>query len=137
MQRSFGGLALMMVAALGLLALPGSAIADDYAVMKPITFDNMAVYPIKGESASPFGTSGLQTVEQAEQQGLIQIHHNSDDSVWADNLSSQSLFVPFGTLLAGGRQDQVVGASQFLPPKTECAVGGLLRRSFPINSTAA
>ena len=119
MQRGFGDLALTMAVALGFLALPGSAIALDFVVTRPIAYDNMVVYPVKGDNARAFGTSGLLTVEQAEQQGLIRIHHNSDGSVSVDNLSTQGVFVPFGTLLSGGRQDQVVGTSQFLAPKAQ------------------
>src|SRR5262249_40839485 len=34
-----------------------------------------------------------------------------------ENLSDQSIFIPFGTLLVGGMQDQVVAQDTILPPR--------------------
>jgi hypothetical protein len=101
------------VVAAALTAFGGPAFALDYKIAPPILHDNLAVYLVEGGAA---GQPALLTVEQAAQRGLVRIHRGENSSVTMDNMSGQSLLVPFGTLLGGGLQDQVVGTATILPP---------------------
>lgn len=108
--------------ALALAAFGWPALALDYKIAPPIVHDNLAVYLIDGGAAT---APAPLTVEQAVQRRLVRIHRNENSSVTMDNMSGQSILVPFGTLLAGGLQDQVVGTATILPPNA---------RNVPLNT---
>lgn len=100
-------------ATVALTAFSWAADALDYKIADPVVHDNLAVYPIRSDA---IGVPAPLTVERAARRGLVRIHRNEDSSVTMDNMSGQSIFVPFGTLLTGGLQDQVVRTGTILPP---------------------
>jgi hypothetical protein len=103
--------------ALGSSSWAQSAFALDYQVASPIVHDNMAVYPIKSR-ATP-DRQVLLTLDKAIHGGLAKIHETTDHRVTVDNDSGLAIFVPFGTLLTGGLQDQVVGNGVLVPPNAQ------------------
>jgi hypothetical protein len=99
-----------------LIALSGAAVparAFDFAIDSPIVQENLAVYPIRGGGG---GGAGVLTLDQAMAQGAARIYERSDGPITIQNLSRTAIFVPFGSLIAGGLQDQVVTRSLVVPP---------------------
>jgi hypothetical protein len=99
--------------ALATVSVFGPATARAQTVSAPIVHGNLAVYPIEGGTVSQ---ATPLTIGQAMERGLVKIKQLASGGVRVDNLSSQSIFIPFGTLLAGGLQDQVVSLSTNVPP---------------------
>ena len=103
--------AILVIATASLFGL-GTAVAQT-SVSSPVVYRDMAVYPIEGTTAA----SSPLTIGQAMQRGLAIIRRGTNGAVSVDNLSAQAILVPFGTLLTGGLQDQVVGLNALIPPK--------------------
>jgi hypothetical protein len=104
------GLAALALATVSVFG-PGTARAQ--TVSAPIVHGNLAVYPIEGGTVSQ---ATPLTIGQAMERGLVKIKQLASGGVRVDNLSSQSIFIPFGTLLAGGLQDQVVSLNTIVSP---------------------
>jgi hypothetical protein len=79
----------------------------------PVSFENLSVYFVR--SASSKGSAPL-TLQEASAKGQVRIREMSTGTPLLDNLSGKPIFVPFGTLLTGGLQDQVVSSSLFVGP---------------------
>jgi hypothetical protein len=86
--------------------------AVGYQLSGPLVHDNLAVYFLRGNGA---GAAPL-TLDQAVRGGQAQVRWTASDPITVENLSDRSIFVPFGTLLTGGLQDQVTSTSFLLPP---------------------
>jgi len=103
-----------MAGLFSLAALTGPALCDPAigALSGPVVHDNLAVYFVRGNSA---GAAPL-TLDEAMRNGQAQVRWTRTDPITVENMSDRSIFVPFGALLTGGLQDQVVGTSFMLPP---------------------
>jgi hypothetical protein len=103
-----------MACLFSLAALTGPAVCDPAIgqLSGPVVHDNLAVYFVRGNGS---GAAPL-TLDEAMRNGQAQVRWTRTDPITVENLSDRSIFVPFGTLLAGGLQDQVVGTSFVLPP---------------------
>lgn len=99
------------VCALAPVASPGIAAAD--TVASPLVQGNLAVYPIR---AATSGSESFTPIAEATRDGLAKVYRNSDGRVVVDNQSGSTLFVPMGTLFAGGTQDQVSATGMTIPP---------------------
>ncbi len=83
------------------------------AVSAPVTYENLAVYFVRGNGS---GGAAPLTLDQAVTSGQAKVRWRDGNPITVENLSDLGVFVPFGTLLKGGLQDQVTSASLFLPP---------------------
>ena len=92
--------------------VPGAALPG-YALSGPISYENLSVYFVRGPSSN---APAPLTIQEASAKGLVRIREMSTGNPMLDNLSGKPLFVPFGTLLTGGLQDQVVASSLFVGP---------------------
>lgn len=114
-----------------LAALMGPAISEPI-VSAPVSYDNLSVYFVRGNST---GSTPL-TLDQAVNNGQAKVRWNdSGDPITVENFSNRSLFIPAGTMLRGGLQDQVVGLGTLLPPHS----GPITLATFcidPFRSTA-
>jgi hypothetical protein len=104
-----------MAGLFSLAALTGPAICDPALgpLSGPVVHDNLAVYFVRGSGA---GAPAPLTLDEAMRNGQAQVRWTRTDPITVENMSDRSIFVPFGALLTGGLQDQVVGASFILPP---------------------
>lgn len=91
---------------------PGGA-ASGISLSDPVSYENLSVYFVRGPSSK---APAPLTLQEASAQGLVRIREMSTGSPMLDNLSDKPVFVPFGTLLTGGLQDQVVARSLFVGP---------------------
>jgi hypothetical protein len=111
----------VLVPAFALLAAahvlsPASADAfESYRITGPIVHENLAVYSVHGPGT---GTRPPLTLDSAMASGAAKIHETGKRPLVIENLSDQSIFVPFGALLVGGLQDQVARTSLIVPPRT-------------------
>ncbi len=114
-----------------LAALMGPAISEPI-VSAPVSYDNLSVYFVRGNST---GATPL-TLDQAVNNGQAKVRWNdSGDPITVENFSNRSLFIAAGTMLRGGLQDQVVGLGTLLPPHS----GPMTLATFcidPFRSTA-
>jgi hypothetical protein len=103
--------------AAGLMMLAGAAVpASSFeapSVTTPMARDNLAVYFVHGTGS---GATAPLTLDQALASGAVRIDESSRRPITIENLSSTSIFIPAGTLLLGGLQDQVVASTMILPP---------------------
>lgn len=113
-------------------ALSAPAISEPVpGISAPVAYDNLAVYFVRGNGS---GAAPL-TLDQAVNSGQAEVRWHSGDPITVENFSDQSVFVPFGTLLKGGLQDQVTSVSLLLPPHS----GAVSLATFcvdPFRSTA-
>ena len=108
------GLVTAVVALAALVHLSGTAWAFDYRIADPIVFDNLAVYFIHGGASA--GPSPV-VLEQAAASRDVKIYGATGAMI--ENVSNQSVFIQLGDLLKGGLQDQVVGTSILVPPRSD------------------
>jgi hypothetical protein len=103
--------------AAGLLAFTGgtSFQARSFELATPVARDNLAVYFVHGKGAS---AAAPLTLEQALGTGAVRLNEGPYHPITIENLSDQSIFIPLGTLLVGGLQDQVVAQDTILPPRS-------------------
>jgi hypothetical protein len=103
-----------MACLISLAALTGPAVCDPIVgpLSGPVVHDNLAVYFVRGNG----GGAAPLTLDEAMRSGQAQVRWTRTDPITVENLSDRSIFVPFGALLAGGLQDQVVSTSFVLPP---------------------
>lgn len=89
--------------------------ASAYTVSAPTTYGNISVYLIHGSSNDKVR---LNTLDRALENGEARVTV-SEAGVRVQNFSDTAVFVPFGTVLKGGVQDQVAGADMIVPPHSE------------------
>jgi hypothetical protein len=112
MQHTFLHTAARAFTALVLFNLTSAAHGMEIA--NPIVHDNLAIYFVRDAGQS--GPTPL-TLDQALPRGAIRIH--GDGPFTIENVSGQSVLIQLGDLLKGGLQDQVVGTSFLLPPRSD------------------
>ena len=93
------------------VAAPG---LDRSTVSGPVAHGNLAVYFVHRRTA---GTSPPLALQQAMANGTAQITASRNSLPKISNFSDRPVFVPAGTLLKGGVQDQVVVSSVTIPPR--------------------
>ncbi len=86
--------------------------ASAYSVSDPTIYGNLSVYLIHGKSDDGVSPN---TLDRALKSGDAEVV-NDNSRFTVQNFSDTPIFVPFGTLLKGGSQDQVVAAGLVVPP---------------------
>jgi hypothetical protein len=82
----------------------------------PYVHDNLAIYFVHGESAP--GPAPL-TLQEAFAKGSIQvIETGSVNELKIENTGSEEVFIQYGDIVKGGRQDRVLTVSFVLAPKS-------------------
>lgn len=103
----------------------GSATAAPDAGLKisePVLHENLAVYLVRGPS-TPGAVPA--TLEEALLKSTIIVHETGSVSeLQIENTGSDPVFVQFGDIVKGGRQDRVLTSSILIPPKSgKVAIG--------------
>jgi hypothetical protein len=113
-------------AAIGGSFLQHSAVAaaPDAAakVSEPLQHENLAIYLVRGQSAP--GAVPV-TLEEALVKGTIIVHETGTVSeLKIENTGKEPVFVQFGDLVKGGKQDRVLTSSLLIPPMSgKIAIG--------------
>jgi hypothetical protein len=105
----------LLLFAAGLLALAAStgAAAAFESISAPVGSGNLAVYFVRGSGT---GTAAPMPLDEALATGAVKINESPLRPITIDNTSARAVFVPIGTLITGGLQDQVVAQSMIVPP---------------------
>ena len=92
------------------------------AISEPLTHENLAVYFIRGPSAPGPAPA---TLEEALGKGTIVVHETGNVSeLQIENTGREPVFVQFGDLVKGGKQDRVLTSSLLIPPNSgKIAIG--------------
>jgi len=108
-----------LLAAAGFLPLLGAAPAAADAASRislPVAHENVAAYFIHGPS-SPGPVP--QTLQEALAKGTVEVSETGTvRELQIENRGDEPVFVQFGDLVKGGRQDRVLTVSMVLPPKS-------------------
>lgn len=104
---------LLVALALAIASPRPAGAASGISLSDPVSYENLSVYFVRGPSSK---APAPLTLQEASAKGLVRIREMSTGSPMLDNLSDKPVFVPFGTLLTGGLQDQVVARSLFVGP---------------------
>jgi hypothetical protein len=105
-------LVLSALAAFG--AAPSSP--DPVRVSGPLTYENLAVYFIHGQSAP--GKAPL-TLEEALAQRTVEVRETGKvNELEIENLGNEHVFIQAGDIVKGGQQDRTLMVSLLLPPKS-------------------
>jgi hypothetical protein len=107
---------------LGIAALAAAAPDPALQITAPMTHENLAVYLVRGRSAD--GPTPA-TLEEALAKGSIIVHETGNvRELKVENTGSEPVFIQFGDLVKGGRQDRVLTTSLLLPPRSgQIAIG--------------
>jgi hypothetical protein len=109
MQRTSRLAAVLVATVFAALATPASAF--DYAMSGSATYQNLAVYFMRGAGA----TAAPLALDQALRDGSVKIYQDKS-GLSVENFSAHSVFIQAGALLLGGVQDQVAGADFVVGP---------------------
>ncbi len=99
-------------------AVAGAAMASPAAnsISNPTVHDNIAVYFVHGQSA--YGPVPA-TLQEALARGDVEVVETGNvRELEIENKGDQPVFVQFGDLVKGGKQDRVLTVSLVLPPKS-------------------
>lgn len=101
-----------------LLSAPETA----HRISAPLVHENLAVYLVHGTSAPGPVPS---TLEEALAKGTVIVHETGNvRELKIENKSNEPVFIQFGDLVKGGRQDRVLTTSLLVPPNSgEIAIG--------------
>jgi len=97
------------------LSLPHAWAFDEHQLLDPVQRENLTIYFVRGGGSG--GRAPLK-LDQAINQGDARMSWQQKGPVAIENLSDQTIYVPFGTLLKGGLQDQVVSQDVLLRPRS-------------------
>ena len=91
-------------------------------ISEPLLHENLAVYLVRGPSA-PGAVPA--TLEEALLKSTIIVHETGSVSeLQIENTGSEPVFIQFGDIVKGGRQDRVLTTSLLIPPKSgKVAIG--------------
>ncbi|MCL4766565.1 MAG: hypothetical protein KJZ80_10065 [Hyphomicrobiaceae bacterium] len=96
--------------------LAASAAEANDGITAAITHENLAVYFIRGTSAS--GPVPL-TLQEALAKGAVTVHETGDVNELAiENTGADEVFVQAGDIVKGGRQDRVLTVSLLVPARS-------------------
>jgi hypothetical protein len=106
----------------GVAALTAAAPDPALKITAPITHENLAVYLVRGRSAD--GPTPA-TLEEALAKGSVVVHETGNvRELKIENTGSEPVFIQFGDLVKGGRQDRVLTTSLLIPPRSgQIAIG--------------
>lgn len=88
-------------------------------VGNPVTYKGLAVFPLSGQNASRLG--GCRTLSQAMDRGYITVSEKDGGEVnrlFVENTGPCLVFLMAGELLAGCKQDRMVGDDCLLPARS-------------------
>lgn len=122
MQLRFAAPIVFAAASLGMAGTAMAASDPAMTITAPITHENLAVYLVRGgSSAGPTPA----TLEEALAKGSVIVHETGNvRELKVENTGSEPVFIQFGDLVKGGRQDRVLTTSLLLPPKSgQIAIG--------------
>lgn len=91
-------------------------------ISEPLLHENLAVYLVRGPS-TPGAVPA--TLEEALLKSTIIVHETGSVSeLQIENTGSEPVFIQFGDIVKGGRQDRVLTTSLLIPPKSgKVAIG--------------
>jgi hypothetical protein len=91
-------------------------------ISEPVLHENLAIYLVRGPSA-PGAVPA--TLEEALLKKTIIVHETGSVSeLQIENTGSQPVFIQFGDIVKGGRQDRVLTTSLLIPPNSgKVAIG--------------
>ena len=122
MQLRFAAPIVFAAASLGMAAAATAAPDPAMTVAAPFTHENLAVYLVRGPSST--GPTPA-TLEEALAKGSVIVHEPGNvRELKVENTGSEPVFIQFGDLVKGGRQDRVLTTSLLVPPKSgQIAIG--------------
>ena len=102
---------------------PAGAASDAaLKIAEPVLHENLAIYLVRGPS-----TPGAvpTTLEEALLKNTIIVHETGSVSeLQIENTGDEPVFIQFGDIVKGGRQDRVLTTSFLIPPKSgKVAIG--------------
>jgi hypothetical protein len=106
----------LLLFAAGLFAFAASVASPAQAfesIAAPIGSGNLSVYFVHGNGT---GAAAPMPLDEALASGAVKINESAQRPITIDNMSARPVFVPLGTLIAGGMQDQVVARGLIVPP---------------------
>jgi hypothetical protein len=109
-------------ATLGMAATAIAAPDPAMTISAPSTHENLAIYLVRGASSA--GPTPA-TLEEALAKGSVTVHETGNvRELKVENTGSEPVFIQFGDLVKGGRQDRVLTTSLLLPPNSgQIAIG--------------
>jgi hypothetical protein len=109
-------------ASIGVAASTTAAPDAGLKIAAPFTHENLAVYLVRGRSAE--GPTPA-TLEEALAKGSVVVHETGNvRELKIENTGSEPVFIQFGDLVKGGRQDRVLTTSLLVPPRSgQIAIG--------------
>lgn len=122
MQLRFAAPIVFAAASLGMAAAATAAPDPAMMIAAPLTHENLAVYLVRGSSSA--GPTPA-TLEEALAKGSVIVHETgSVRELKVENTGSEPVFIQFGDLVKGGRQDRVLTTSLLIPPNSgQIAIG--------------
>lgn len=122
MHLRFAAPIVFAAASLGLAATTSAAPDPAIKIAAPLTHENLAIYLVRGRSAEgPIPA----TLEEALAKGSVIVHETGNvRELKIENTGSEPVFIQFGDLVKGGRQDRVLTTSLLIPPRSgQIAIG--------------
>ena len=91
-------------------------------ISEPLLHENLAIYLVRGQS-SPGAVPA--TLEEALLKNTIIVHETGSVSeLQIENTGDEPVFIQFGDIVKGGKQDRVLTTSLLIPPKSgKVAIG--------------
>lgn len=111
------------IGALFFAAAPTTATGEAAVkISPPLTHENLAVYLVRGTSI-PGATPA--TLEEALAKGTVVVHETGNvRELKIENKGTEPVFIQFGDMVKGGRQDRVLTTSLLIPPASgQIAIG--------------
>ncbi len=122
MRMRFAVPILFAAATIGTTTAIHSAPDTAHRIATPLVHDNLAVYLVHGSSApGPVPD----TLQEALTKGTVIVHETGNvRELKIENKGNEPVFIQFGDLVKGGRQDRVLTTSLLVPPNSgEIAIG--------------
>ncbi|HWV80439.1 MAG TPA: DUF6569 family protein [Hyphomicrobiaceae bacterium] len=122
MHLRFAAPIVFAAASLGMAAAATAAPDPALTIAAPLTHENLAVYLVRGSSSA--GPTPA-TLEEALAKGSVVVHETGNvRELKVENTGSEPVFIQFGDLVKGGRQDRVLTTSLLIPPNSgQIAIG--------------
>jgi hypothetical protein len=100
----------------------GAAPDTNLKISEPVLHENLAIYLVRGQS-TPGAVPA--TLEEALLKKTIVVHETGTVSeLQIENTGKEPVFIQFGDIVKGGRQDRVLTTSLLLPPNSgKVAIG--------------
>lgn len=100
----------------------GAAPDAGLKISEPLLHENLAIYLVRGQS-TPGAVPA--TLEEALLKSTIVVHETGNVSeLQIENTGSEPVFIQFGDIVKGGRQDRVLTTSVLIPPNSgKVAIG--------------